>query len=83
MSDNISESGQSWMDEFKDGLRWLKKSKEYVIVPRSTYKERYDICNSCDSFEQLTKQCRECACFMPLKTRMNITACPRGFWGLV
>lgn len=78
-----TDNEMSWKRQFKDGLQWLRNSNEYVKVTRQVSKERYAKCQQCDSFENLTKQCRECACFMPLKTRMNLTPCPKGKWGLI
>ena len=77
-----SNNETSWKIQFKEGLKWLRDSTDYVKVPKEVSKKRYAICIQCDSFESLTKQCRECACFMPLKTRMNLTPCPKGKWNL-
>ena len=78
-----SSQKSNWRRQFKDGLKWLRDAKDYVQVNKNVQKKRYAICQQCDSFENLTKQCRECACFMPLKTRMNITPCPQNKWNLI
>lgn len=41
---------------------------------------RLDICNNCDRLIQLTKQCKECGCFMALKTKLKNTKCPLNKW---
>ena len=43
-------------------------------------RERYNICKSCDQFINLTKQCKECFCFMPMKTMFKIATCPLNKW---
>lgn len=41
--------------------------------------KRISICESCPSF-LVTKQCKECGCFMPIKTKLLYAQCPRGLW---
>lgn len=41
---------------------------------------RYNICIDCDRFLNLTKQCKECGCFMPAKTKLKYATCPIGKW---
>ena len=48
---------------------------------RTTYRERMHICEECDSFLRLTKQCKECGCFMFLKARIAKMSCPLDKWG--
>lgn len=41
---------------------------------------RMDICVQCDRLITLTKQCRECGCFMNMKTKLLGAKCPLGKW---
>lgn len=41
---------------------------------------RLDICLSCDKLVKITKQCKECGCFMKLKVKMTRAVCPLGKW---
>jgi hypothetical protein len=43
-------------------------------------KKRMDICLECDHLIKLTKQCKECGCFMNLKTKLDNAKCPLGKW---
>lgn len=43
-------------------------------------KERLDICLSCPELISLTKQCKQCGCFMELKTGLELSKCPMGKW---
>lgn len=43
-------------------------------------KHRYSVCKSCENFIHLTKQCKECFCFMPMKTMFKVATCPKGKW---
>jgi hypothetical protein len=41
--------------------------------------ERYEICQQCPQL-MVSKQCRECGCFMPAKTKLLHAKCPIGKW---
>ncbi len=41
---------------------------------------RYDICLQCPELVSLTKQCKQCGCFMALKTKLESAKCPLGKW---
>lgn len=41
-----------------------------------TAKARLNICFDCDSFIKVTTQCRQCGCFMKLKTKLQNATCP-------
>lgn len=53
---------------------------QILFVDSETQANRYDICKSCDKFFELTKQCKECGCFMTLKTKLKMTSCPLNKW---
>lgn len=42
--------------------------------------ERLAICFECDRFYKPTRQCKECGCFMKVKTRISTASCPLGKW---
>ena len=42
---------------------------------------RYDTCLGCERFFKPTKTCRECGCFMTMKTWLKEAECPIGKWG--
>ena len=39
---------------------------------------RYKVCKQCESFEN--QKCKECGCYMALKTLLPHAKCPRGNW---
>jgi len=43
-------------------------------------KKRMDICLGCEHLIKLTHQCKECGCFMNLKTKLKEARCPIGKW---
>ena len=44
------------------------------------YNKRISICNKCEYYLKLTKQCKHCFCFMPIKARNIEGSCPIKKW---
>ena len=42
--------------------------------------QRMDTCSTCEHLIQMTKQCKKCGCFMPMKTKLKDATCPVGKW---
>ena len=51
---------------------------EYTDSETAT--QRYEICSQCPELTQHTKQCKKCACFMVLKTKLKHAKCPMEKW---
>lgn len=45
--------------------------------------ERFDICKGCDRLFKPTRTCKECGCFMALKTWLKDAHCPLHKWEAV
>jgi len=61
---------------FRRGIDPYHVSKEKAT-------ERKEICRSCDSYLSMTDQCKECWCFISLKTKLKKHLggeCPKGKW---
>jgi len=56
----------------------LKPSTEWASEEETL--KRYTICKTCPDFVKITKQCKNCGCFMPTKTKLQNTSCPIGKW---
>lgn len=41
---------------------------------------RLAICNTCPMFNKTFQKCRQCGCFMKLKTTLVQAKCPLGHW---
>jgi hypothetical protein len=41
---------------------------------------RMDICKTCPRLVPIVHQCRECGCFMAVKTQLESAKCPLGRW---
>lgn len=57
---------------------FLKQDTEYA--EESVSSNRMDICNSCPELFKPTTQCKQCGCFMNLKTKLKLATCPMGKW---
>ena len=44
------------------------------------HESRFAICQECPRFFKPTGQCKECKCFMRIKTRLPKASCPIGKW---
>lgn len=49
-------------------------------LPKKEYQKRLDVCLGCDRLIKSTKQCKECGCFMNIKTQLPHASCPLGKW---
>ena len=49
-------------------------------VDTSISESRMSVCIDCDRYISLTKQCKECGCVMPLKTKLKNATCPLNKW---
>ncbi len=53
---------------------------DFLQVTKAKQQSRYKICEKCDRFIRLTTQCKECYCFMPVKTKFRDAKCPLNKW---
>ena len=73
-------------EEYKASLKDEKDVTPLDLLSKNNYttKEIFDnrmsICNDCDRLIKITSQCRECGCFMKMKTRLKNAHCPIGKW---
>ena len=42
--------------------------------------KRLEICHACPELINITKQCKQCGCFMELKTKLENAFCPLRKW---
>jgi hypothetical protein len=63
-----------------DTRPWDVLNPKTEWVDEDTANARMEICNGCPELIKLTKQCKECGCFMAVKTKLNAATCPIGKW---
>ena len=50
------------------------------FVDKKIYKERLDICRSCNKYIKVTGNCSVCLCFMRVKASIGQMSCPEKQW---
>lgn len=79
----------AWQEYKKNRLQQLKDGapvKPTDMLNKQNYtnaeiaEKRMAICEDCPRLVRLTKQCKECGCFMNLKTKLAAASCPIGKW---
>ena len=50
------------------------------FVDKKIYKERLDICRSCNKYIKVTGNCSVCLCFMRVKASIGQMSCPLELW---
>jgi len=71
---------QKYKEKLGDTRPWdlLNPNTEYSDEAEAD--RRYDICKACPELIDLTKQCKQCGCIMPLKTKLKHATCPLNKW---
>lgn len=71
---------QKYKEKMGDTRPWdlINPNTEWSDEEQAT--KRYDICKACPELIKLTKQCKQCGCFMNVKTKLQEATCPLGKW---
>jgi hypothetical protein len=73
-------SYKEWKQNLGDTRPWDVVNPNIEHVDEEVSSKRYEICEGCPSLLKLTKQCKECGCFMKLKVKLPTAVCPLGKW---
>jgi hypothetical protein len=86
----ISENKTPWqiyLEKKHNREEELKNAKLSDLINKNKYSKdkklidkRISICEDCEYFIKITKQCTKCGCFMKLKTRLTDAHCPENKW---
>lgn len=75
------------MSAWSEYKKKIGNTRPWDVINRNVEKasdeladKRMSICNDCDKLVKVTKQCKECGCFMALKTRLQNAQCPLNKW---
>lgn len=72
--------------------RWQQYKEKNGVTPldflnpntkpaeQTVINERYAICLECPELIKISKQCKQCGCFMNFKTQLESAKCPLGKW---
>ena len=67
-------------DEQADSVSPLDLLSSDNYTTKEVRNRRFDVCKGCDRLFKPTRTCRECGCFMALKTWLKDAACPKDKW---
>lgn len=71
---------QQWKENLGDTRPWDIVNPATEWAPDEVSEARYSICKECPELIKLTKQCKQCGCFMFAKTKLSLASCPLGKW---
>ena len=71
---------QKYKEKLGETRPWDLLNPNTEFAEESEAERRYDICKSCPELIDLTKQCKQCGCVMPLKTKLAKAECPLKKW---
>lgn len=75
------------MTAYQEWKKSLGETRPWDVVNPNSEKasddlaaQRIAICQTCPSLLKITTQCKECGCFMKLKTKLQNATCPLAKW---
>lgn len=71
---------EEYLDKLGDTRPWDLIDPTVKHASPEDAEARYDICKSCPELINLTKQCKQCGCFMAQKTKLAAAECPLHKW---
>ena len=75
----IMSAWQEYKNKLGETRPWdALNSKNYT--DEDTVRKRMEICEDCPRLWKKTYQCKECGCFVKLKTKVTKAVCPIGKW---
>jgi hypothetical protein len=51
-----------------------------LVADEKQIADRQDICRKCEELFKATWTCKQCGCFMKIKTRLVASTCPKNKW---
>ena len=52
----------------------------WMTAMQDRIRGRLAVCKTCPEYIELTRQCRECGCFLPAKAAVSSMDCPLDKW---
>ena len=76
----MTSAWQKYKEKLGDTRPWDLVNPNAPKADDTTVSVRMSHCASCPEYIKTTKQCKQCGCIMPLKTRLLNAKCPLNLW---
>ena len=70
---------QSTIETIAETVESVETEEEFLLNKQSRSEQRMAVCKQCPELRALNN-CRQCGCFMDIKTRIYSAVCPLGKW---
>jgi hypothetical protein len=70
---------QSTLETIEESIEIVESEEEFLLNKQSRSEQRMEVCKQCPELRALNN-CRQCGCFMNIKTRIYSAICPLGKW---
>lgn len=82
MSDypSLPKQGENLAKFAWDVLKHVMDNEEVFFISDEVHKKRIKICQSCEHYDSKKHRCKECGCFLEMKSRISVESCPIGAW---
>lgn len=76
----MASAWQEYKKKLGDTRPWDVINPSVERASEEEAESRMNICLECPELIGLTKQCKQCGCIMPAKTKLLKAVCPIGKW---
>ena len=78
---SLTEQGKNLASFAWELVNYMHQNKDGVLfASEEVAKERLKTCAQCDKFEASESRCRECGCYIPVKSKLILDSCPLNKW---
>lgn len=80
MAGKIISKWEEWKASLGETRPWHLLDPNQYTEDENLAKERLLVCHQCPELIKATAQCKQCGCFMTVKTKLTKASCPLGKW---
>lgn len=71
---------QEYKKKLGDTRPWDLLNPNVELASDEVESMRFSLCSDCPELIKITKQCKQCGCFMKAKVKLKDATCPLGKW---
>lgn len=78
---SLFEQGKNLSKFALDLVKHIKSTDgKDLMASDDLFRERMEICASCDRYDEVPNRCKECGCYLDVKARLILDSCPLQKW---